>query len=715
MKGPASFLKKRTVPTIKEGIEIGLKPLSTNPLILTLLKLREMQRFYTGVKLMQQLKDAKLAVFVPAHKPTPPDFKEIQDAVGRVLQYSEDEGGFVIRGKYVMPENAARVINNHLGASVLQGHTAVEVFRRTSSFMTSLQLGFSAFHLGFTTLDAVISKNALGIERLVRGDVLGASRAFLEASTGPVSAGMNIRRGRQLLRAYSNPAGATPLMQQIVSGLMAAGGRVKMDNYFQAAQGVSPFTGVGLRSLSQEVSAAMRLPVGKFEALTKTISMFPKDYATRLWRDLGDIGRTFPAWQVPFEIVGRMVRASTAIIMEHIVPMQKLGVFSDLAHDFLRTHPDATPEDTTKAMQRIWDSVDNRMGEMVYDNLFWDRTFKDAMHLSVRAVGWNLGTIREIGGAPVDAINLLEAMRTGKVGAGKGGKPIDPVMRRFADEMGHRIPYLLSLGITTAMLGAILTYLLTGKGPQELKDYFFPPTGRKTKYGTAERISPPSYSKDIFEYWQAPGQTIVHKLNPMIGTSFDCYNNADFYGNGIMDPDASKPEQILQCAKYFAKQALPFSVQGARQFAGAGEDGARGFALKVAPFVGFAPAPARVTSPDQMARYQHSRDLQAYVKGLDRQLKVARENKDVAEAHRLEVEIRQEREKERETNREIKHDKAKAKSARAAEISSLLQGKGLRQGAAAAEGAGYPMLAALLRSLPGRPRPRVAQALAVFA
>ena len=44
MEGSRAFLKQRTIPTTAEGIAMGLKPVSTNPVDLTLLKLYEMQR-----------------------------------------------------------------------------------------------------------------------------------------------------------------------------------------------------------------------------------------------------------------------------------------------------------------------------------------------------------------------------------------------------------------------------------------------------------------------------------------------------------------------------------------------------------------------------------------------------------------------------------------------------------------------------------------------
>ena len=224
LKGPASFLKERTIPTTKEGLDAGLTPISSNPLILAFAKHREMRRFITGVRLFQRLKDEGLARFLRAGRQTPEGWTKIEDAVGCVLQWSEEEGGFVIRGYYIMPTDAARVLNNHLSASAIRNFLPAQIFRAASNAANALQLGFSAFHLGFTTLDAIVSKNALGIERLFHGEPLRAAAAFLESATGIGTPILNIRRGHQLLKAYANIGGATPQMRRIVEALIGAGG-----------------------------------------------------------------------------------------------------------------------------------------------------------------------------------------------------------------------------------------------------------------------------------------------------------------------------------------------------------------------------------------------------------------------------------------------------------------------------------------------------------
>jgi len=728
LKGPASFLKERTIPTTREGLDAGLVPISSNPLVLAFAKLREMMRFYTGVKLMQRFKDEGLAKFLPASKLRPDDWAEINDAVGRVRQWSEAEQGFIERGKYIMPTDAARVINNHLSASALRNFLPAQIFRVMSNAVNALQLGFSAFHLGFTTLDAIISKNALSIERLAHGEPLKAAQALLEGILGgPV---WNIRRGSQLLKAYSNLGGATPQMRRIVEGLMAAGGRIKMDNYFQAAQGLSPFKGVGFATLASDIKAALTKPRGEVDSITKVLTSFPQQYAQRLWRDLQEVWRLEPLKIAPImsalEIAGRMTRASTSIIMEHIVPLQKLGVFSDLAADHIRRNPLEDPVVFADAMQKIWNSVDNRLGEMVYDNVFWNRTFKDVNHMMVRAVGWNLGTIRELGGAPIDVIKLLDYMARGAP-AELNAPPLSRTsqarldyeaqkskLHRIAEKVGHKIPYALALIATTMILGAALTYLFTGKGPEEIKDYFFPWTGRKTKYGTKERISMPSYTKDLYEYATQPMTTIINKANPIFGIAHSIYANEDFFGNAVRNPDHSWERQTWDSILYGARQVQPFSLQGTKQFVGAGEMDTRGKVLSTMPYVGFGPAPARVTSPEQMERYQLRETEKSYIRGLNRRLKVAIQKGDEQEAASLRDEIRESKVHEKGTEHDIRQDKVKAKEA-ADKISSLIEGKGREDAAAALRGAGMPAFAELWRSLPEHPKPRVAASLEDFA
>jgi len=64
------------------------------------------------------------------------------------------------------------------------------------------------------------------------------------------------------------------------------------------------------------------------------------------------------------------------------------------------------------------------------------------------------------------------------------------------------------------MMGALTTYLYTGKGPETLEDYYHPKTGRQNDNGDDERVNLPSYMKDVFAYKRHPWQTRPEQVAP---------------------------------------------------------------------------------------------------------------------------------------------------------------------------------------------------------
>jgi hypothetical protein len=166
--------------------------------------------------------------------------------------------------------------------------------------------------------------------------------------------------------------------------------------------------------------------------------------------------------------------------------------------------------------------------------------------------------------------------------------------------------YAMALPVVTGISGAMLQYLYTGSGPTELKDYFFPKTGKKTPDGTDERLILPTYMRDVWAYGTQPLTTIGHKLQPLCSAIIDMIKNEDYYGYEINDKnfeDSTKKlfekgdasdlgEGLMNEIKYIGKQFVPFSVQGAiqRERSGADEAG------QAAAFYGLNPAPKYITN-----------------------------------------------------------------------------------------------------------------------
>lgn len=112
-----------------------------------------------------------------------------------------------------------------------------------------------------------------------------------------------------------------------------------------------------------------------------------------------------------------------------------------------------------------------------------------------------------------------------------------------------------------------LVYLLTGKWPGSLTDVFFPKTGEKDAYGHDVRISFPSYVKDEAAFYHAPLQTLENKANPLLSSLFQLWNNKDYYGTQIANPEDSWGRQALARVAFAGRQFAPFSITGGNKFA----------------------------------------------------------------------------------------------------------------------------------------------------
>lgn len=429
-------------------------------------------------------------------------------------------GGNVIAGNIYAQPDAARIINNYLSPG-LQKSAIFQAYRWAGNMINQFQLSMSLFHLGFTSVDASVSKFALALHELMAGNPMSAVKNTLQVPFAPVE---NILRGDKLLKAWRGQ-GQSSIDNVLAETMASAGGRARMDQFYA----------------------------------TSAYDQLKHDFEAG--RPLQGILR------IPFAAV----ELSSKPILEWIVPRQKLGIFADMMKMEMENHPEMTHEEVRAIAQKAWDSVDNRMGQLVYDNLFWNRTFKDLLMASVRSVGWNLGTVRELAGGGADYAENLAKLIRGK----------DP-------EFTYRMSYVAALPILVGMMGAIVQYLRTGKGPQELKDYFFPKTGGLDAAGDAHRVTLPSYMKDVYHYAESPVGTVTAKLSPILSMMAQMMQNKDYYGEKIRNEDDPLVRQVASEAAYILKQVTPFSIRNMQKNL---ETQNKSLFDTVGPWVGITPAP----------------------------------------------------------------------------------------------------------------------------
>ena len=518
LEGTKNWLKQRTIEFTKDGVERGLVPVSWNPAEMTMLKVRDMERYVMAHETLNELKKSGIVIFSNQGKPE--GFQKIDDKIGTVQKMNED-GSFSVIGNYYAADNAARVINNYLSKG-LWGNVAYDAFRGLTNTLTQVQLGLSAFHLGFTTLDATISTVANGLDHVFQGNILDGLKGIAQF---PIAFIANPVKGDKLLKSwYGNPS--SPEMEQIAKYMEMAGGRAQMDKFY-----------------SNNFADKIRENIKNQKLLTAGL-------------------------EIPLSIV----QWASKPILEYIVPRQKMGVFVDMSREIVKNHPDYTPEELRKALQNAWSSVDNRLGQLVYDNIFWNKAVKDVAMASVRAVGWNLGSFREIGGAPVQAAKLVWNAAHGK---------------KTAET--HKISYLIALVGIHMLTSSIFQYLMTGEAPKELEDYFFPRRGGVDSKGDPRRVSLPSYWKDIYAYSQNPIGTATNKLSPVFGIAAQIINNKDYYGTKIINKDDPTFQKGVDYLKYFGTQFIPFGIRNFQK------EESRQPIDYILPEIGITPAPHDLT------------------------------------------------------------------------------------------------------------------------
>lgn len=215
--------------------------------------------------------------------------------------------------------------------------------------------------------------------------------------------------------------------------------------------------------------------------------------------------------------------------MEMMVPNAKMAVFEAMWNVEKKSIPkDASPADIARRARKIGDMVEDRMGQLTYDNLNWNKYFKQTMMLATRALGWDLGSIRAIYGAGIDAAKAsYELSRQGgrklgaldnspeaqaKVKADLAAKGIFSNKDLFTQRMGYGVASALSMAITNGLLtwgGNKIYNKLKGEKDKQSEtapsgmDYIYFRIGDK-------RYATPGYQKEAVEQYQILKNIMLH-------------------------------------------------------------------------------------------------------------------------------------------------------------------------------------------------------------
>jgi hypothetical protein len=494
MAGSGGFTKARVFETQADALAAGLKPVS-NPITAARLRLGQMDRWITAHNVFNELEAQGITHDLPRGQRPMEGYKRLPDP---------------LFGEKQAPEPVANVFENALTPG-LTSHAYFGPLTRgylmANNLLNQANLGISAFHAGTSAINSSASELALAMEDAYGGQGKLAARRLATAAVPGLASVRDYFTGGSVADAWLHPENASPEMKLIADAMQIQGARMGMDKFYHTGM-----TDKMLKAWNNgnPIGAGVRLPFAALEQFAKPI-------------------------------------------MEKLVPRLKMGAFAEMARSVLAKDPSITnAQDLSDAMGSAWRSVDNRFGQVVHDNDFWNRTLKDLSFATLRSVGWNKGNVEEFGGGAADALAGAKDAVTGN-----------------APGLTHRLAYTVALPTLVGLYGAVYHYLHTGQPPQSMQDLYAPKNGQKNADGTDTRVFLPSAMKDYLAIKDVGlSQVVKNKLAPMLETITGLAENKDYFNREIANPDDNPAWRILERAGFVAKQAEPYSIEQFRHGVG---------------------------------------------------------------------------------------------------------------------------------------------------
>lgn len=431
-------------------------------------------------------------------------------------------------GEWLAPEAEARMLNNRVSRDAIRTGTFGVVGRplmALKNFTTGIEL-ISGFHYATIAQESVTSRLGLGIQQMLRGDMEGLQRtlkggwgiaekakAYLKDPEGWLHDPAN---KDLMIKQYGPDA---PRMGEIINTYFNSGLLLTQDRSLRWGQDkklerLEKWAGSNLNEKGQKLVAGVMIPA-------KTLRFIAKD-----------------------------------LLFERIIPNAKFSNFvmqytyNLKQYKGLIKRGEISKEELAFRAARL---VENKFGEMNWDNFWMNRTMKTALQLMFRSFTWQYGTWRGFGTA---ISRVPEQIRFAKNAIAHGERPpIDP-----------DIAWVVSLFATHVMEAALLGYgaaLVTGNPdlkPKTWFDFIYP------KIGLMTRVAIPGYVKEPISLWQdikksdfgIPVDMVRSKMSGFLGKFADIARNKDFYGTQVYDPDSNYAKKLWDVSRHMVP--LPFSV-----------------------------------------------------------------------------------------------------------------------------------------------------------
>jgi hypothetical protein len=535
-EGAADFLKRRVNETLEDGINAGLTPVTTNPYVIQQLRGMQMARFMSAIDMMRNWRETGGVRLVPDvneadFQKTHPDWKLMQDSDSN--RYFPTREGPFSAGHYWMEPNVARIFQNYTSHNMLGDIYAGRLMGAAKNGLTALELGFSPFHGSVVTLEHFAS--AIG-------------RAARSINTQGSSGLQEMKKG---LTDYWKALDPNTSIVDMVNSLTED----EQAKVVRSGLGSNLLPGVVPRTATFET---VKAALNSSKPLLATARALPavSEFLTRY---------LFSEFIPKLKLMGFQRELSTSML-------ENAEGLADGKID---------PESLLQTARR---RMEDRFGQMNWDNLFWDKTMSGVMKLALRSTTWKLGSMRAVGGA-VQAFGkrspLIDTLRRAPDAMSKALIPEmdDPIQTAQAiagdkapdpnflnTRIGADVGWLLGTLTVNGIAASLYQMVMTGKSPGQtdagthdpelaLQDLTSPRMGGKDAWGHDARANMPSYVREMRSAGMAvkdafggqfgkAGSYLEHSTSALFGRLMESFQNKDYYGKQIYDRNDTLTQNV---------------------------------------------------------------------------------------------------------------------------------------------------------------------------
>jgi hypothetical protein len=581
LEGTKGFKYHGSLSDMSEGIARGGQPVSYNPMVLFETAYADAQKFISTGKLIAWSKNHGAMTFVKDQRPQlpiPEGKTEVNDKLFNVwLTPPKGTDGMLHKGTWYMDEDMARLLNNHLSKDWIRATSLGRGALAVKNFTTAIELAISPFHAITETGVAIASQFSQGLQRLTnlgirQGNISSVGRGLADIATSPLAPVKMAITGGKAIKYLSNIDLA------------------KKDPNWAA--------------ILKEFPAANDLLTEGFDS--GMIMGQNDDFRINAYRNMKEAFRTHHIGTGLLNVIPAIAQEAMKPLFDIYIPRLKIATFLteySMAKIDYSDELDSGEMTAGQLGRKIWDSVENRFGEMNFDNLFWNRTLKSSLQLAFRSVTWKLGNVRMYGNAIAgQGKDIYDALNYDKNAMWGDKPPSASGTKQYIPRLNRDMSMLLGIAAVATLMSAIVTKLTTKKYPWELamegkgsdadkrnellKNIAYPRTDAND---ASKRVSSPTYLRDGVSLAHSPGGYIWSSTSGVIGKALEDMQNKDYFNNQVWDPQGTYAEKAWQQFKNLMPK--PFSVSSFQNAWQSDEP----IGKAMLPFAAFTKAPGWVT------------------------------------------------------------------------------------------------------------------------